>query len=619
MEKLFSTNLLCADEEGQTVLMPFSGKLQPGHPFFPEMTDNIILSGGFPTLSPETTFALSPALQLSTDLTSLGEGDLKALAEADLARINSINFRSYDIDADLRVCVIASNSEQLETFLDTYGGILEIEPLLYNKNHPDFPAVTEIEIANNNGSCEISFTQRSPVNVDLCTYCGECGAVCPENCISSHLQVDFAKCTFCKECEKVCSTDALDIYGVEEKRMQLPAIVILDGVNLDLPEIGNGIYEEKQVRSYFKTLFSSNIEEVVCHDNSICQYSGRLVIGCNRCVVSCPHGAVSKDEKGIKIDHLSCEECGNCIAVCPTGSMQYARFDDQAWIEYFKVAKVSKGATIIIGAEKELHSFWWHKKGQRYDNILFVEYPNIESLTGLHLLHLFSMGACCVVLLHEDQLPENSPVLHQAEMTNYITTSLFDTGCVAIVKPSECDSFLGSAAHHPLQNFYDDFSYINRRAKLADVLQYLVTASGKTISSTSSLKGLGNIDCDADKCTHCMACLNECSMRALGTDEESLSLTYSAGKCVGCGICIKVCPESALSINKDFIIDEKYFARKTVAQAEPAECKRCGKIFGTRRSLDRVMQILSEREDVNTEHFEYCDNCRVVKLFEAEQ
>lgn len=618
MEKLFSTNMLCTKKDGQNGLQSFRGKLRPGLPFSPENAEKILLAGGFPSLAPQTTFPLSPALQLNSDLASLAGKDLQLIAEAELARYSSIDFRSYNVDVDLRVCVVAANSVQLEYFLDTYGGILEIEPLLFNKNHPDFPTVTEIEIDQLSQGYELSFTERSPVNKDLCTYCGECGVACPERCISSSLRVDFDRCTFCKECEKVCATNALDMYGVEEKKIRIPAIIILDGVRLDLPDERSGIYEEKQLEFYFNTLFSSTIEEVVCHNNNTCQYSGRLGFGCSRCVASCPHGAISQDDSGVRIDHLSCEECGNCVAACPTGSMQYARFKDQSWLAYLSVAKVAEGTTIIIGTEKQLHSLWWLRRGAKYDNVLFLEYPNIEALSSFHLLLLFALGAQRVALLHDGVLSESSPVSRQVEMTNYLVSTLFDVSFAAIVNSTDCDEYFSCEKHHPLQRFYSDFSCENRRVKLTDVLQFLVSASGRTIDSSSLLSGLGHIDCDAEKCTHCLACLNDCRMQALGADEKSLSLTYSARKCVSCGICVKVCPENALSFAKNFTIDEHYFDRKTAAQAEPALCKGCGKVFGTRKSLDRVMQILTAREAVDTEHFEYCDNCKIVKIFEAE-
>lgn len=618
MEKQFSTKLLCIDEDGKSVLNSFGGRLQPGQPFLPVAKDKIVLAGGFPSLSPETDFPLSPTLQLTSDLTTLTAKELQALAEAEQARINSINFHSYTVEANLQVLVIATDVLQLQQFVDSYGGILEIEPLLLNTNHPDFASVTEIDIGDNKEGYEIRFTERSPLNRDLCNYCGECGVACPERCISSFVQVNYDKCTFCKECERVCGTNALDIYGVEEKRICIPAVILLDGVSVDQPENRSGIYHKEQLFEYFGTLFSSNIEEVVCHNNSICQYSGRLGYGCSRCVDSCPHDAVSQDENGVGVDHLLCEECGNCIAVCPTGSMQYARHPDQAWLEFFKRTELLPGKTVVIGAEKELHSLWWQQKGQKYDDIFFLEYANIGALTSLHLLTLFALGAHRVALLDNGLSSHSSPMQHQVEMTNYIVSSLYDKSFVELIDTSEFEKLTVGDERHPLEQFFCDFSYKNRRSKLAEVVAFLVSVSAKTISSHRSFRDFAKINCDADKCTHCMACLGECSMRAMGADEENLRLTYSAGNCVGCGVCVRICPENALTLGKDYVIDEDFFLQETIAQAEPARCKECGKVFGTRKSLDRVMQILSAREPVNSDHFEYCDTCKVVKIFEAE-
>jgi ferredoxin len=107
-------------------------------------------------------------------------------------------------------------------------------------------------------------------------------------------------------------------------------------------------------------------------------------------------------------------------------------------------------------------------------------------------------------------------------------------------------------------------------------------------------------------------------MQALKADQENFSLVHESGLCVGCGVCVKVCPEKVLSMDEKYTVDANFFRKQILAQADPVKCKECGKVFGTRKSLDRVMQILSARETVNTDHFEYCSSCRVVKLFETE-
>ena len=79
-----------------------------------------------------------------------------------------------------------------------------------------------------------------------------------------------------------------------------------------------------------------------------------------------------------------------------------------------------------------------------------------------------------------------------------------------------------------------------------------------------------------------------------------------------------VCPENALSISSVFTLDQTFFADRQMAAAEPMLCKKCGKVFGTKKAYERVMDILSKKESVDTSHFQYCDTCRVVKLFEEQ-
>jgi len=108
--------------------------------------NDIILSGGFPSLFPKTDIPLSPTLQLNGDLATFSDEQLLSIGEAELGKKYKLSFSSRIVDADTRVCVISDNAETLHTFQDTYGGILEIEPRLLRGHHPDFVTATELSI-----------------------------------------------------------------------------------------------------------------------------------------------------------------------------------------------------------------------------------------------------------------------------------------------------------------------------------------------------------------------------------------------------------------------------------------------------------------------------------------
>ncbi len=42
-----------------------------------------------------------------------------------------------------------------------------------------------------------------------------------------------------------------------------------------------------------------------------------LCIGCGKCLASCPQGALSSGENGIKINKQKCIKCGACVEACP--------------------------------------------------------------------------------------------------------------------------------------------------------------------------------------------------------------------------------------------------------------------------------------------------------------
>jgi ferredoxin len=150
-------------------------------------------------------------------------------------------------------------------------------------------------------------------------------------------------------------------------------------------------------------------------------------------------------------------------------------------------------------------------------------------------------------------------------------------------------------------------------------LEHAVSNLDKTVTVQNDEDALfHSIICDEEKCTQCLACLNECKIGALSADPSSLTLSWSGSLCTGCTACVDICPENALSTGMQAVISQAYFHPAIAAQAEPMRCKQCGKIFGTKKSFDRVMEILAREKMDHDGHFEFCEDCRVIKLLESE-
>ena len=323
----------------------------------------------------------------------------------------------------------------------------------------------------------------------------------------------------------------------------------------------------------------------------------------------------------VKVDHLVCDDCGLCASVCPTGAIQYERFGDLGFVTWIDRVNLEKDCTVVIGNERALHRLWWKSQGNRFANTVFMEHPNWNALSLMQILYVFSKGAARLVLLQQKGRGQ-SVLTSQAQAANQIIQALFSMkDFVQMFSTEEALENLKLQAHSPLPYPWEQQGGLRtRRPFLCSILSFLLEASNKEafISSSSGADSFGELECDPGLCTQCLSCINECRAGALEANEAMFCLTFLASACVQCGICTKLCPENALVSRPGLYLQKSFFKRRILTKAEPARCARCGKVFGTRASLEKVKSILGQRQDLDVKLFDYCEDCRVKLLFEKQ-
>jgi ferredoxin len=96
-------------------------------------------------------------------------------------------------------------------------------------------------------------------------------------------------------------------------------------------------------------------------------------------------------------------------------------------------------------------------------------------------------------------------------------------------------------------------------------------------------------------------------------------LRFTESLCVQCGLCAATCPENVISLKPQLDLAAWDNPRRVVKEEEPFHCVACAKPFGTKSSVERVVQKLSNRHWMfagpagreRTRVLMMCEDCRV--------
>ena len=132
----------------------------------------------------------------------------------------------------------------------------------------------------------------------------------------------------------------------------------------------------------------------------------------------------------------------------------------------------------------------------------------------------------------------------------------------------------------------------------------------------------GRVVVDVAGCTLCLACVGACPTGALVDNPERPQLAFIEDACVQCGLCRSTCPERVIALEPRLNFTDEARQPLVIKQEEPFECIRCGKPFGTRSSIEKIVEKLAAKhsmfmDSAAVDRIRMCDDCRVIVQFEV--
>jgi ferredoxin len=370
----------------------------------------------------------------------------------------------------------------------------------------------------------------------------------------------------------------------------------------------------------------------------LCAHSRSNIVGCRRCLDLCPTGAIAPAGDYVAIDEKICAGCGQCAAACPTGAAEYGLPPAEAMMRKLRILlmvyRQTGGESPIILFHDEDHggalidSLARHGDGLPANVLPFA--VNEVTQIGLEAVAAaFAYGSTAARVILRDRPRHNVAGLRDTiDLGSTILAGLGFSGKPLALIETDDPFALGETlrAIEPGNAASPSTNFLPAGGK-RDVLRFALRELHRAAPAPTDIIALpagapfGAVEIDVAGCTLCLSCVSVCPTGALSDDPDRPLLRFTEAACVQCGLCKATCPEKVISLVPRFVFDA---ATRVLKQEEPYPCIRCGRPFGVRSTIERVLAKLEgshwmyQQSSPRLELIKMCEDCRVAIVTEAD-
>ena len=598
------------------------------------------------------------------------------LSLADMPEAEPVPVVSYESEGRLLILGPGSQAipwaEKLSASLDVSVLCTEPGELPLARNYPIYSgSVTKLD--GYLGNFSVDWDLQNPIDPEMCTRCGACVEVCPEDAIDLSFQINLDKCKSHRSCVTACASIGAISFDRADRQRNSEFDLILDlrvDPKMRMSQTPQGYFAPGK-DPLEQALAVNQLQEMVgefekpkyfAYNEKVCAHGRNGKVGCSACIDVCSTGAISslfKSGQGsVEVNPNLCMGCGACSTVCPSGAMRYnypsvphqgkelktlatvfnaeAKKINQTVAPSLLLHSLKVGTQLIDSLGRSAHVL-----PKQFEGLpSFVIPYGLEHIasTGLELwLGALSYGFGEVVLLlsGEEDPAYRAALEEQAHLANAILNAYgFEARIQLLAVESVDDLSVISKAMGALRQrgarhaicTSASFSFSNqKRETLEAVLEHLqkqaktpLPPAGITLPKSALLGGLAM---NKDACTLCMSCVSSCPEGALLDNPDEPILSFIEKQCVQCGICVQTCPEHALTLDPRLQTIEERKKKVALNEAQAFHCISCGKPIGTSKMIDLMLAKLGAHgafAGPALDRLKMCGDCRVVDMVKKE-
>ncbi len=402
------------------------------------------------------------------------------------------------------------------------------------------------------------------------------------------------------------------------------------------PDIGNPMLVQKALFEITDLVGEFEKPRYIKYDPEICVHARSTQVGCSRCLDVCPTGAITSGNDEVMIDPYICAGCGSCASVCPTGAAKYELPAGNFIYERLKLLldtySETGGENAILLVHDTRHGEDMISVMARMGrglpaNVLPFAVNEVTQIGFDFMSVALGYGAEKIyILTGPGNVGETNGLLGQIELIEAISSGLsYGENRVSIIDLTDPD-----ALADVLYDRFDlppmakgDFIAMGGKREIVNLaVNHLHEHAPSPVDLVVLPTGapFGTIEVNTDGCTLCLSCVSACPTSALKDNPDAPQFTFTETNCVQCGLCKTICPESVITLKPRYNFTDEGRSAKIVKEEDPFECVKCGKPFGVKSSISKMVEQLTGHsmfsDDNALDRIKMCPDCRVVDIFD---